>query len=183
MLHLTLSTDHRRDSPREEVRDDILAELRPLIVRALRGEHAPIPRVEPRCTLTGGRSVRESRVALRPGRGPRHHLRREAPRDVRRPVYGEAIALTVWGPPDVTGLRPPIVTLGIAPSISGAGDLWRELHRPTPGSVLVTSADEMPEPPWCAARVDIGAAVYPAALEWTGDLERCLFWAWATGEL
>jgi hypothetical protein len=76
----------------------------------------------------------------------------------------------------------PLLPHGIAPSESGAEQLWRSLHEHTAGVEVVTSAGEMPPPPWCAARVDVGAAVHPEALGWCGDLERCLAWAWMSGE-
>lgn len=53
--HLTIDTGHQRDSYRDEVADDIVAMLQPLLDRAARGEHVPIPGdIEPACTMTGG---------------------------------------------------------------------------------------------------------------------------------
>lgn len=37
MLHLTLTTGHRRESPRSEVADHVVAMLRPVVLRALHG--------------------------------------------------------------------------------------------------------------------------------------------------
>jgi hypothetical protein len=45
LQHVTLSTGHSIPSPRSEVGDDVVQALRPLLQRALRGEHVPIPRV------------------------------------------------------------------------------------------------------------------------------------------
>lgn len=43
---------------------------------------------------------------------------------------------------------------------------------------LRTSPDQVPPEPWVAVRIEVGAAVMPEAMAWTGDLERCLAWAW-----
>lgn len=53
LLHLTLDTGHQRRSYRDEVADDVIAILRPLLVRASTGAVVPIPGVDPPCTVRG----------------------------------------------------------------------------------------------------------------------------------
>jgi hypothetical protein len=36
---------------------------------------------------------------------------------------------------------------------------------------------ECPVEPWCAVRIEPGALLHMGAMEWAGDLERCLAWA------
>jgi len=69
----------------------------------------------------------------------------------------------------------PLVLVGIG--VSEATPLWEELHRSSL-SALATSPDSPPEEPWCAARLEPAAIVNPAAMQWLGDFERCLAWAW-----
>lgn len=97
LRHLTLDTGHQRDSYRDEVADDVVAMLRPLLERAVRGEHVPIPGdIEPACTMTGG-----------------------VGRD-------RALLLTICGPPTLGVDHPPILQLGVAPSSLAGAALWRE---------------------------------------------------------
>lgn len=51
--HVTLQTGHTRRSPRSEVADGVVAQLRPLLELALTGEHAPL--WTPGYTITGTR--------------------------------------------------------------------------------------------------------------------------------
>lgn len=86
---------------------------------------------------------------------------------------GRGAALTVVGP---SGLL--VVTIAVAGDSSGAAALWRQVHEyALAGTPLGTRADAPPAPPWCAVRVEPGALRHPDALEWLGDLERCLAWA------
>jgi hypothetical protein len=146
LRHVTLTTGHVRDSRRDEVHDDVIAALVPLLDRALTGEHVPIPGATA-CTLTGG-------------------------------VHGRCVALTVWGPP-VDGHAVPIVTIGVATHSRCGAHLWRSLHaRSSIHTPVVTLVDQVPPEPWCAALLEPGSLIYPEAMGWLGDLERCLAWAW-----
>lgn len=104
--HITMTTGHARDSLPGEVAAPVRAALRPLIRRALTGEHAPVPgNLEPPgCTLTGG-------------------------------AAGRCISLTVWGPPLSPAAFPgapdshvPIVEVGIATHSRCGATLWHRLH-------------------------------------------------------
>lgn len=151
--HVTLTTGHTRRSPRSEVSDEVVAMLRPLLDRALRGEHVAIPGAVPACTMTGG-------------------------------VHGRCCAVTVWSQDPVSGgtARPqpvPIATVGVAEHSRCGAYLWRHLHETAqPPQQLATRPDQVPPEPWCAARLEVGAALVPEAMEWLGDLERCIAWTW-----
>lgn len=90
---------------------------------------------------------------------------------------GPCLLVTVWGPGGSLGTA-PIVTIGVA---RDAGvSLWRMLHESAAArsAPIVTDPDAPPPAPWCAARLEVGTALYPEAMEWLGDFERCLAWAW-----
>jgi len=37
-----------------------------------------------------------------------------------------------------------------------------------------------PPVPWCAVSVHTPVGAFPEALDWLGDFERCIAWAWIT---
>lgn len=149
--HLTLLTGDTRRSWREDVPDDVLDLLRPLLDRAIAtGGHVPLPDVvSPRCTITA--------VAAR----------------------ARALLVTVWGPPAVYGVPAsptPLVTIGVAPTSLASAELWRRM---APGG----GEEQLPQPdapsvPWLAVKLHDTATLWPEALSWLGDFERCLAWAW-----
>lgn len=53
LTHITLNSGHSRESPRSEVRSDIIKMMRPLLRRALKGERVPVPS-KPGWTINGG---------------------------------------------------------------------------------------------------------------------------------
>lgn len=157
---ITLTTGHVRDSYRTEVGPGIVEALRPLIERALTGEHVQIPGVQPVHTITGG-------------------------------AHGRCVSLTVWAPPlsplafpaarDVADRPVPIVEIGIAPHSRCGAVLWRSLHEMGErfGGGVATDPERCPPEPWVAALL-YGplAEIYLDSMEWLGDFERCLAWAW-----
>jgi len=88
---------------------------------------------------------------------------------------GHALLATVYGA-EASGVAPPIVTIGVARKSRVSPRLWGLLHEDR--LQLATDPDTWPPAPWCAARLDVGAATYPEAMGWVGDFERCLAWAW-----
>lgn len=164
--HLTITSGDSRRCWREEVADEILDMLRPLIDRAIEtGRHVPLPDVvSPRSTITASQ-----------GRA-------------------RALLVTVWGPALPQGsfsgiatskggrvqVHPappiPLVTLGVAPTSLASAELWRKM---VPGG----GEEQLPQPPapsvpWVAVRLHETATLWPEALSWLGDFERCLAWAW-----
>lgn len=136
--HLTINTNHVRDTPSDDVPADIRAILHPLIDRALTGERVPVPGF-PGYTFSGGEA-------------------------------GRCIALTVWA--DAV----PLVTFGIAPRSRCDATLWQRLGQTAAAEGVTMPA--VPQAPWVAVLLHAGAALYPDALDWLGDFERCCAWAW-----
>lgn len=145
--HVTLGTGDVRRSPRSDVADGVVAALRPLLDRALAGEHAPVPG-QPGYTMTGG-------------------------------VHGRCCMVTVWRVvPDTVGPeRVPVLSVGVGAHSRCGAYLWRAMHERA-DLTYATDPARCPPEPWCADRLDVGAAVYREALGWTGDLARCIAWAW-----
>lgn len=68
-----------------------------------------------------------------------------------------------------------LVSIGIAARSRCGPAIWRGLH--TWGKVpVVTDPDRCPPGPWVAVALDTLDPTEPA-LEWLGDFERCLAWA------
>lgn len=71
----------------------------------------------------------------------------------------------------------PLATIGVATHSRCGARLWRELH--TWGQTLVvTDPDRCPPEPWLAVTLDSRAVAHPEAMDWLGDFERSLGWAW-----
>lgn len=86
-------------------------------------------------------------------------------------IDGRLALVTIFSPDGV-----PIVTSGISPT--GDPEVWRLLHqhRYPPDMPLATKLNEPPSGPYIADRVELGAILYPSALQWTGDFCRCFGW-------
>lgn len=99
--HLTLDTGDQRDSYRDEIGQEAIDLLRPLIERAVAGERVLVPGDldPPGCTITGARS-----------------------RD-------RGLSLAIWGPPvdGTEGMHVPLVSIGVAPSSLSSREVWRSL--------------------------------------------------------
>lgn len=144
MIHVTIDTGHERESPREEVGVGVVELLRPLVVRALRGERVGLPG-SPGCTLSGGSDD------------------------------GVTAVVTISSADGA-----PLVMIGIAPPSApdaSADRVWRLLHA-QPTGVRLPRIVPQPPAPWCAVRLEIGAALEPWQVTWLGDAERCIAWAW-----
>ena len=68
----------------------------------------------------------------------------------------------------------PIITFGIAARSREATDLWAYLN----ANFGVKEKIKIPSTPWCAVHLHHSAALFPDALAWLGDFERCVAWAW-----
>lgn len=94
---------------------------------------------------------------------------------------GRCMIGTVWAPHPAGGADVPVVTFGVAQhSRCGAG-LWRMLTSgvPVTGLAAVRAGSAAPQEPWCAARLEPGCTLVDhAVMEWIGDMERCIAWAW-----
>ena len=147
--YVTLSTGHARRTARSEVSDHVVAQMRPLLVRALAGEYAPLPGIARGYTMRGARYGRCCTVTL------------------YAPASESARPRLV-----------PMLTIGVAEHSRCGARLWRYLHETATGLVPVTSPDRTPPEPWVADRIEIGAALHVDAMHWTGDWSHCVAWTW-----
>lgn len=157
--HITLNTGHARASYRSEIHPGVVEILRPLLERALTGEHTPIPGVTPPHTLTGG----------------------VCGRCISLTVWAPPLSpLAFPGAASVADRPVPIAEIGIAPHSRCGTRLWRSLHETGErlGGGIATDIERCPPEPWVAAALDAGIAQHMAAAHWLGDFERCLAWAW-----
>lgn len=90
--------------------------------------------------------------------------------------HGTDLIVTVWRGP--WERRKPIITMATALKSRSAPSLWRLMHDQSTVQ-LKTNAATVPPAPWQADRIEGTAFLAHDALEWTGDLSRCLAWAWA----
>lgn len=86
---------------------------------------------------------------------------------------GRCIALTVYGPPPD---QLQVLTVAVALHSRCGSPLWRRLH--SLGDPVATDPEAVPPEPWVADLLHAGALASPQALEWTGDLSRCLAWTY-----
>lgn len=82
-----------------------------------------------------------------------------------------ALLCTIYGPGAV-----PLVTFGVAQRSRQGEPLWELLA----GMGQPSPAARMPSAPWCGVVLHPSAVLFPDAMEWLGDLERCVAWAWIT---
>lgn len=155
IIHITLSTGHTRNSPREEVGDDILRLLVPWLngLTQQPGQRAPLPVPD------------------------------LAHYSASATVDAGALLATIWGPrgPYLPGRAhdgeaDPLVTLGVAQRSRHGGDLWAMMV----AQFGVAPGLKRPAEPWCAIALHAGLMAHPQTAEWLGDLERCIAWAWVT---
>lgn len=90
-------------------------------------------------------------------------------------VADEALLITMYTPQPDIGEPIPLLIFGVAVRSSHAAPLW-ELLVEQPG---VLKDVRQPGTPWCAVVPYPALLSHPAALEWAGDFERCIAWAWA----
>lgn len=74
LYHITLTTGQVRHSPRGEVSEEVVAQLRALLPRALAGEHVPLPAPGPGYTITGGVHGRCCAVTIWHAIAADHHV-------------------------------------------------------------------------------------------------------------
>lgn len=151
--HITLSTGHCRRSPRAEVDDATLRLLYPWIERArASGKIEPLP--VPALSHFGARVIKDIGLVVT--------------------IYGPRGTHTPGQPHSGEWL--PLVTLGIAQRSRESADLWAMLvanFGNSPGASVTAT-------PWVAVAIHETIGGYIDALQWLGDLERCIAWAWIT---
>lgn len=96
-------------------------------------------------------------------------------------VLDGALIVTISGPPVPTGPMagkgPPLVSIGLAKK-SRHAHLWGLLTSPI--MPPAKTGIKCPSSPWCGVAIYPTIAMHMDALEWLGDLERCIAWAWCS---
>lgn len=73
----------------------------------------------------------------------------------------------------------PVVTFGVARNSRASAGLWRILLRQKVGAPIVMDESSRPEPPWIAARIEVGAALAgPEQMMAIGGMESVIAFAW-----
>ena len=95
-------------------------------------------------------------------------------------VFDGGLICTISGPAPkdgpMAGKPPPLVSLGVAARSRHGATLWPMMT----GPVMPPAKPGLQRPgePWAAAVVWPTIMLYPDSVEWLGDLERCIAWAW-----
>jgi hypothetical protein len=93
-----------------------------------------------------------------------------------------ALLVTISAKADVSGpmagMAQPLVTIGVARRSADGDSLWPLLcgAHTQQGNLAAVRPPE----PWCGVVIWPTLFLHPGALEWLGDLERCIAWAWCT---
>lgn len=74
------------------------------------------------------------------------------------------------------GQTMPLVTFGVATRSRQGAPLWGMLVK----SFGLATGLKQPDTPYCAVAVHPSIAVYKGPVDWVGDFERCMAWAWIT---
>jgi len=74
------------------------------------------------------------------------------------------------------GQTMPLVTFGVAQRSRQGAPLWDMLGR----AFGCKAGLKQPDTPYCAVAVHPSIAIYAGPVEWLGDLEQCIAWAWIT---
>lgn len=72
------------------------------------------------------------------------------------------------------GQTMPLVTFGVAQRSRQRAPLWDMLV----GAFGCKPGLQAPGAPYCAVAIHPGIAAYTGPIEWLGDFERCVAWAW-----
>lgn len=89
-------------------------------------------------------------------------------------VMDGALIVTISGP--MTGKAPPLVSLGVAKRSRHGAVLWPLMTGPV--MPPTKPGIQRPGEPWAAVAIWPTVALFPDAVGWLGDLERCIAWAW-----
>ena len=151
--HITLSTGHTHRSHRADVSGETLARVSPWLDALIEiGGLLPLP--------VSGLSAYTAMATVHDG----------------------GLIVTISGSAPITGPMagkcPPLVTMGVAKRSRHAAALWPLLTGPV--MPPAKRGIKCPDAPWLAVAIWPTIAMHPDALEWLGDFERCIAWAWIT---
>lgn len=87
---------------------------------------------------------------------------------------GKCMVASVWsnGPPSEL-----VVSIGVAEHERCGATIWRTLHQVSQ-LPPATDVERQPRAPWCGVLLEPAIMHHMDAMEWLGDFERCLAWAW-----
>lgn len=152
--HITLNTGHLARSQRADVAPEVTALLAPWLQGIINtGKTAPLP--VPALSQYSALALMEGGGLVVTLYGP------AGPHESGKPHGGDLM---------------PLVTMGIAQRSRQAAPLWQALCKAYPGADRLT----MPVVPWAAVITYPTMAAHRSSVEWLGDLERCIAWAWLT---
>lgn len=152
--HITLTTGHLARTTREDVAPEVTALLAPWLQAMIdTGQTAPLP--------VPALSAYSAQAQVRHG----------------------GLIVTIYAPVGPhqpgkphQGVGTPLVTLGVAQRSRQAQPLWDDLT----GAFPARAGTQMPCAPWAAVTTHPAMLAHLDAIEWLGDLERCIAWAWIT---
>jgi len=155
--HVTLATGHTSSIEAGDVSGETLARVGPWLAALLEsGQSAPLP-IAAVAEFTATASVASGGLLVT--------------------ISGPAVQS---GP--LAGKAPPLVSLGVAARSRQSAPMWDMLTSPTlRAQGMAVKAKSAPPAPWAAVAIYPTITMHLAALEWLGDLERCIAWAWVNG--
>lgn len=154
ITHLTLNSGHTARTPRSDVSASVtklLADWLPTAVNSGRSHALPVPEL----------SHFSAQVFVQDG----------------------GLVVTVSAPlgPHVPGQAHvgqtiPLVTFGVAQRSRQGAALWAMLLQ----AFGAKPGLQEPGAPWCAVAVHPSLGAFTGPVDWLGDFERCVAWAWIT---
>lgn len=154
ITHLTLNTGHTARTPRSDVSASVtklLADWLPATVNSGRVHALPVPEL----------SHFSAQVSMEDG----------------GLVVTVSAPLGPHTPGQVhAGQTIPLVTFGVAQRSRQGALLWAMLLQ----SFGAKPGLQAPVTPWCAVALHPSLGAYTEPVDWLGDFERCVAWAWIT---
>jgi hypothetical protein len=152
--HITLSTGHIARTQRSDVAPAVtklLADWLPDAINSGKAHPLPVPEL----------SHFSAQVFVQAGALVVTVSAPVGPHEQGKPHAGQAM---------------PLITMGVAQRSRQSADLWSMLINAFPA----VRGLEAPGTPWLAVAVHPSIASYTGPVEWLGDFERCIAWAWIT---
>jgi hypothetical protein len=159
MHHVTLNNGHTRWSSREEVDPEVLGLLAPM---ARSGRH-PIAQTDCHVSVTSLPGVALFTVEAPP-----------VPELPATPYAPLATCAVIWTTEHEQQVWESMEKLHLQIAESGDGAMLAS-------GALAASPDKPASLPWLAIVLLPGSAFYPQHMNWLGEFERCLAWAFLEG--
>lgn len=165
LRHITLNTGHQRDSRKSEISDDALDACREIIESLVATGFASLPG-PPGYSVAGIAGAKTTAEEI---------FADAVQRLVDLPIPGRCLTAAVVRD-DAPGR--PLAIIAVADHQRCGAQVWANLRMVAEayGMTPPTSLRQPPTP-WCAALL-LPAIIDDSSLDWLGDFERCLAWAW-----